>query len=91
MTLEQATRKSTLVYVPGYLFSYEYGEVQDDSLEITKQQHQALVPATGARHPHKRASRHCLPMLHPRFSFKWRHAANERNRSAAVDARYADL
>ena len=48
MTLADVDRQSQLVYVPGYLFDYVYGEVQDDSLVITKQHHQALVPAAGA-------------------------------------------
>ena len=48
MVLEGTARDSTLLYVPGYLFDYMYGEVKDDSLEITKQHHQALVPAAGA-------------------------------------------
>lgn len=51
MTLEDLERQSTLVYVPGYLFNYTYGEVQDDSVEITKQHHQALVPAAGTSNP----------------------------------------
>lgn len=57
MVLEGTARDSTLLYVPGYLFDYMYGEVKDDSLEITKQHHQALVPAAGAS----------IPDSHPAF------------------------
>ena len=57
MVLGDPVRQSTLLYVPGYLFDYVYGEVQDDSLEITKQHHQALVPAAGAS----------IPDSHPAF------------------------
>lgn len=48
MTFAELERQSRLVYVPGYLIDYVYGAVQDDSLVITKQNHQALVPAAGA-------------------------------------------
>jgi hypothetical protein len=48
MGLRLQRRQSQLIYVPGYLFDYIFGEVQHGSVEIVKQHHQAIVPAAGA-------------------------------------------
>lgn len=47
MDLALRHRHSSLVYVPGYLISYQYGEEQQGSIEIVAQHHQALVAAAG--------------------------------------------
>ena len=47
MDLGLKHRTSKLVYVPGYLINYQYGEHQQGGIEIVTQHHQALVAAAG--------------------------------------------
>lgn len=47
MDLGAKRRASQLVYVPGYLIDYQYGEHQQGGIEILTQHHQALVAAAG--------------------------------------------
>eukprot|EP00892_Ulva_mutabilis_P001209 jgi/Ulvmu1/11089/UM070_0004.1 len=47
MDLELKSRTSKLVYVPGFLIDYQYGENQHGSIEIVAQHHQALIAAAG--------------------------------------------
>lgn len=48
MRLQIHSRRTRLLYVPGFVISYTYGEHQRGSLEILQQMHQALVPGSGS-------------------------------------------
>ena len=47
MDIALKSRTSKLVYVPGFLIDYQYGENQHGSIEIVAQHHQALIAAAG--------------------------------------------